>query len=152
VIARYGQAIERDLLERYGLDLAREWHSRRWRRLLNFIDNLPRNSAYVTALVEDEEYAEAVVAAEAGAQERHRPRRYMNEWSVEVELLSSVLDRLGELISVSVVAAGAKKAPKVAPAPRPMTAIERIRQKRRWRRHESLVSRVLPGKKQGGDT
>jgi hypothetical protein len=143
VITRYGQAIERDLLERYSVDLAAEFHGRRWRRLLNLIDNLPRNSAYVQAMVEDDDYADAVVAHEK-PHERPKPRRYMAEWSVEVELLSSVLDRLGELISVSMVAAGAKKAPKVAPAPRPMTAFERARSKRRWQNHNALVSRVLP--------
>jgi hypothetical protein len=151
VISRYGQAIERDLLERYGLDLAREFHGRRWRRLLNLIDNMPRNSGYVQAMVEDEEYAEAVVDMDK-RQEPAKPRRHMAEWSVEVELLSSLLDRLGELISVSMVAAGAKKAPKVAPAPRPATAFERVRNRRRWQQHHSLVARVLPAQNtQGGE-
>lgn len=100
-------------------------------------------------MVEDEEYAEAVLRHDTD-EPRTKPRRFMNEWSVEVELLSQLLDRVGELIAVSMVAAGAKKAPKVPPAPRPMTAIERVRNRLRVANHNTLVARVLPHK-QGGE-
>jgi hypothetical protein len=147
VIARYGQAIERDLLHRYHLDLATEWRSRRWRRLLNLIDHLPRNSAYFQALSNDDLFAAQMLdqedTAKAGA------KRAMSEWSVEVELLSSLLDRVGELISVTLAAAGAKKPPKVTPAPRPATAVERVRNRRRWEKHQWLTARMLPHKREG---
>ena len=75
-----------------------------------------------------------------------RPTRRIVEWSPDVELLSSIHDRLGELITVTLAAAGSKKPPKPEPAPRPRTALDRVRERRRSTQHRSLVSRMLPHK------
>ena len=127
------------------LDLATEWRSRRWRRLLNIIDHLPRTSAYREAVADDDDLARLLLRY--APPEPGRPQRRMSDWSAEVEVLTAVLDRLGELVQ-AVAAVGGAKPKKVPPAPRPVTAYERARGNRRAERHRSLVARVLPHKQQ----
>lgn len=141
MIARYGDAIEYDLAVR-GIDLAREWRSRRWRRLLNLIDHLPRDSAYVEALSDDEEMAERMLG-----QADRAPRRRMSEFSVEVELLSVIADRQAEIINALIARRGVKPA-RIKWQPRPETALERVRRRKRRRQHEALVAKVLPARAQ----
>lgn len=124
------------------LDLATEWRSRRWRRLLNVIDHLPRDSAYVEALTNDDAFAEAVLAQDIPA---GKPTRRMADWSPTVELMSSILDRLGEVVQ-AVAALGGAKPRKIAAAPRPVTARDRVAHRRRMENHRALVARVLPGR------
>lgn len=122
------------------LDLATEWRSRRWRRLLNVIDRLPRDSAYVEALANDEELAEQMLRRDRG--EEKKAKRRLSDWSPTVEVLTAILDRLGELTQ-AVAALGGAKPRKVPRAPYPVTAFDRVRNRNRSERHRSLVSRVL---------
>lgn len=108
------------------------------------IDHLPRSSAYGEALAADEELAAMMLKRSTGEDGR-RATRNMREWTAEVELLSTVADRLAELIQVVGATKGAK--PKqIVHQPRPVTAMQRVRARRRKRTHESLVSRLLPGR------
>lgn len=117
------------------------WRERRWRDLLTLIDWLPRNSAYMQAISDDEEFAEHVLNdPDASKKGDRRPR--VSEWSIEVEKLTDVVDRLGEVMQAVVAAAGSKP-PKVRPQPRPKTAIDRLREQRRYEHHRKVVSRVL---------
>jgi len=125
------------------LDLATEWRSRRWRRLLNIIDRLPRNSAYCEALTEDEELAEQVLKGPDPQQTA--PRRRMADWSPTVEMLTAILDRLGEL-TLAVAARRGAKPGKLPRGPYPTTAVERVRARKRIENHRALVARVLPHK------
>lgn len=125
-----------------GLDLATEWRSRRWRRLLNIIDRLPRTSAYVEAMIADEQLAEQLID-DKSEDERQKPSRRMSDWSVEVELLTYIFDRLGELTQ-AVAALGGAKPRQPQRAPYPATAMQRVRERRRKQRHLELVARVLP--------
>jgi hypothetical protein len=146
VIARYGKALEYDLLNSpMRLDLATEWRSRRWRRLLNIIEHLPRTSAYREAVAQDEDLARHMLSK--APLEESKPIRRMSDWSAEVELLTAVLDRLGEVVQ-AVAALGGAKPKKVPAAPRPVTAYERVHRRRRSERHRSLVARVLPHSRQ----
>lgn len=122
------------------LDLATEWRSRRWRRLLNIIDQLPRDSRYVEAMSLDEQLAERLLDRPT---DRKPPRRRLSDWSVQVELLTAILDRLGELTQ-AIAALGGAKPKKVPSAPVPATAMDRLRNRKRFEKHHSLVSRVLP--------
>jgi len=124
------------------LDLATEWRSRRWRRLLNIIDRLPRHSAYVEALTDDEEFAEAMLAQ--GIPPGKATRR-LADWSPTVELLTGILDRLAE-VTQAIAASRGVKPRKIVRAPHPVTALDRIRQRRRYETHRSVVARVLPHK------
>ncbi len=141
MIARYGRAIEYDLAG-LGMDLAIEWRRRRWRRLLSIIDRLPRTSAYVEALANDEDLARQVTERERGQPEQKRPSRRMSEWSPDVELLSVIANRLGDVVQAIVVSAGGKPH-KVPPMPHPVTAFDRVRRRRTVQRHRSLVDRVI---------
>jgi hypothetical protein len=93
----------------------------------------------VEALAADEELAATLPDAPAEPVER------WSEWSPERETLTVVADRLGELIRVSVAAAGGKP-PQSRLLPRPRTALDRVRTRSRWRQHERLVAKLLPDK------
>lgn len=143
---RYGEAIEADLLKHYGVDLAAEWQSRRWRRLLNLIDRLPRNSFLAEAVAADEDAAQAWL--DSGAQPGDRGERF-SEWSPERD----ALERLGDTLQVAVqaiVASTGQKPPAFKPAPRPVTEVERLRERRRILAHRALVARLLPSTRSGG--
>lgn len=122
------------------------WKTRRWRKLLNILDQLPRTSAYVQALAIDEELAEQRLADLPD----RKPvwTRDHREYTAEVEMLSAVFDRLGELVRVTAAMRGAKGG-QPQPAPRPMFAIDRVLRRRRRESHDSLVSRMLKRKPAG---
>lgn len=124
------------------LELAVEWRCRRWRRLLDIIDQLPRDSHYAEAISQDEGLAEQLLD-HPPKQELGRVVRRMSEWSVTVELLTAILNRLGELTQ-AVAALGGAKPRKVPSAPYPTTVLEKLRKRRRERNHRDLVARVLP--------
>ncbi len=126
------------------LDLATEWRSRRWRRLLNLIDQLPRTSRYAEAMAQDDRLAEQLIRSRA-QEPPGKTRRRMSDWSVQVELLTAILNRLGELTQAVAVLGGAKPK-KVSSAPVPLTAFDRARERERARKHRSVVARVLPNK------
>ncbi len=91
--------------------------------------------------------ADEDLAAEMLRQDRPepRPQRRMSDWTPEVELLSVVVDRLAEL-SQTVAASRGAKPRQIAPAPRPVTATDRVRERQRLVKHRSIVARVLPHK------
>ncbi len=143
LITRYGKAIEYDLRTIcHGMDLATEWRARRWRRLLNMIDHLPRDSAYVEAFCDDEEVAATLLG---GPEPQGQPQRRMSDYSVVVEVLSLLVDRVSELIGTVAASRGIKPR-KIPPAPRPETAADRLRKQRRRATHRRLVSKLLPHK------
>ncbi|MET0701728.1 MAG: hypothetical protein ABWY93_18915 [Mycobacterium sp.] len=78
--------------------------------------------------------------------------RRMQEWTPEVEMLTNVYDRLGEQISVTMAAAGARKPPRPRPAPRPKTAVDRVKARRREGTHKILTSKLLNRKEDGEGT
>lgn len=124
-----------------------EWRRRRWRRLLNLIEFLPRDSAYIEALSNDEEIAQQLLDKQIP---ERPPQRRMSEYSAVVEVLSLVADRIAELIGTVAASRGIKPR-RIQPAPRPVTALERLRKRRRRIRHRSLVSKLLPHKREEPD-
>jgi hypothetical protein len=89
----------------------------------------------------DDQVALAMLRSEDGKSKKSRRR--MSEWSAEAELLSTVADRIAELIQATVASRGAKPGT-FAAAPRPETALDRVREQERIRKHRALVARVLP--------
>ncbi len=77
--------------------------------------------------------------------EAPKAERRMSEYSVEVEILSTLVDRMSEMIQALLASRGVKPR-RIPPSPRPVTAFERMRKERRRTTHESLVSRLLPNK------
>lgn len=140
----YRTAAERDLWEVHRLDLSIEWQSRRWRRLLNLLDGLRRTSHIHEAMALDEDLAELYLERENRDPEtvqKQKAKRRPIEFSVEAELLSYAVDRLGELIVAQAVGRGARKR-KVEPMPRPDSALHRVRQRQARSKHQYTVARV----------
>ncbi len=123
------------------------WRSRRWRKLTNILEQLPRTSAYAQALATDEELAQEI--ARLPDSELDRPgewTRSHRDYTAEVEMLTAVFDRLGELILVSAASRGARGKP-ASPGPRPANAIEKVRRRLTRERHDNLVARVLKNRR-----
>lgn len=92
----------------------------------------PRDSPLTAAIADDPEFAQP------GAKVR-APR--LTEFSPEVEVLASVHDLLGSLLSV-VVSLGGGKPPKVTPYRRPVTAGQVAERAQARREHRELVYRL----------
>lgn len=118
------------------------FRDRKWRDLLLLIDWLPRNSAFMEAMSDDEEIAGQYLDQNKERDKKGSARPRMSEWSAEVERLTDLVDRMGEVVQ-AVIAVNGGKAPKLRPQPRPKTALDRVREKRRYEHHKKVVSRVL---------
>jgi len=105
------------------------------------VDGLPRNSRYAEAVSQDDELAEALVDKDDLVPVGPR----VSEFTPEVEMLTAIFDRLGELGQIFAASRGGK-AGRVQPAPRPRTARDRVARRRREKKHRSLVARLLPHK------
>lgn len=125
------------------LELAVEWRQRRWRRLLDIIDQLPRDSRYIEAVSLDEDVAEALLEHDTGDDRKVKPVRRMSEWSPTVELLTAILNRLAE-VAQAIAALGGAKPRAIPSAPMPTSVLERMRKRRRERQHKALMARILP--------
>lgn len=137
LLERYGEAIEADLTDQQ-VDLAQLWRERRWRRLLALVDQLPGTSRTMVAMAEDEELLAGLPEPEPGPP----PAPPLQTWTAEVEKLTLIADRLGELITAvhNTVAKRPGRPPR--PLPRPQTARDRVRRKQRRDRHNHLVSQL----------
>lgn len=68
-------------------------------------------------------------------------------WSSEIELLTSISGLLEALLSRTIAGQTKNgKGPKVSPAPRPHTAIDRLEQRNLEHQHDDLVAQLLPNK------
>ena len=119
------------------------WRKRKWRKLLNFIDHLPRNSFFMQAVSLDDEHVEMILASRQFAeQEPSGPS--MAIFSPEVERLDGIRNDLQANTIATLAAAGAKKLPRFTPRPVPETAFDRVAHRRRSAKHQQLVKRLLP--------
>lgn len=119
------------------LDFFRGVHS--WRKLANLLDRLPLSSAYREAWSNDPEVADFLL--DQPEPPPSRPQVPLSEYDTQTALLADVLDRLGDVI-VAVVGSAGGKPPKLPPAPRPVTGVERARARRERLAHEALVDEV----------
>jgi len=100
----------------------------------------------VAALSDDDAWAEQVLAAQRRGTARAGAAGVpMTHWSPEYERLTDLFDRVGELIRAVAMAGGGKPG-RVHPAPRPTTALERIRRRQARQQHRRLVGTLLPGR------
>lgn len=107
--------------------------------VLDYLEHLPRTSAYHAAVGADEEVAEAL----ARQREQAPKTPSTTEFSPEMQALATISDQL-QVIANILVAANGGKAGAVKPYPRPVTALQKARERRRYDQHQSLVARVLP--------
>lgn len=126
----YRNAVEADLQEIYQVDLGALWRSRRWRTLLNYIERLRRATHFGEATATDEKLAKLVLEDERRSKDGPPSmERRMSEFTVEAELLSLAVDRLGELLQVQVAKRGGQTR-SVKYQPRPKTAVAKLRERR----------------------
>lgn len=122
------------------------WRSRQVRRLLNLIDHLPQNTRFYEQVANDEEYAEMLLEAQERAErEGAAPPPTgspIHSWSPEVSILAVVVDKLSVLVEAQKAKPG-----QVMPYPRPKTAMERVKLRRRQSQHDNLVAQMVPGRK-----
>lgn len=134
---KYGDEIEADLQHHYRVDLLDFFRGRRsWRQLLNFIQKLPSSSLTTEAMADDDELA-ALMADRPVTNTGPR----LSEYTAEVARLDIILDRLSELISVTLQLNGGK-APRLRPAKRPETAYARLQRRRTEDKLGSLIAEV----------
>lgn len=118
--------------------MAEWWQQRRWKALLELIEQLPSTSRYQQALAMDREAAERILAAErradAEAEGETDPEwsPSLTEWTTEVTLLAEIRDMLPDLIQAvlsSIPRQKGKAAPRYSrpPFPRPKTALDEVR-------------------------
>lgn len=109
--------------------------------MLNLIDGLTlsQNSQYVQALMEDDEYAAAVLDADMPASLAPA----LADWPPEVDMLAKVVDLLQQQVRQFASANGGKGG-RFEPTPGPETAIERVRRLRVRAEYDYLMSLMEP--------
>lgn len=140
VLDRYLGEVTYDLAG-LGLDVPTLWRQRRWGLLWTVMIRLPRNSLTKEKLLDDDEFVSRSWPEDA--EESAPVAIRVSEFSPEVAALYDVIDRLGEVCSTVIGAAGGKPR-RVKPIRRPITAFERVKNRRRREAHQRLVARVLP--------
>lgn len=132
----------------YGVDLARWWQDRRYRGLLELIDQLPQASRYMEAVANDPEQARLIAEARSkgsGEGEAWSPR--LAEFDLHARLMRDQIQALMGVQAAVIAAAGAKP-PKIDPYPVPVTEIDRAveRANRAWA--QSIIDTFTPGRSQ----
>jgi len=130
-----------------GTDPYTLWRTRAWRKLLNLIDHLPQNTWYHAAVSMDVEHAMMVLEAQERAERLGQPGPPkgpgLQTWSPEVAELVGLRDDVRNQTAVIVKSNGGNaREPK--PLPRPATANETARLRKRMRDHDILRRRMLP--------
>lgn len=140
ILDRYGDAIEADLHETFGVDLLdffRGVHP--WRKLDNFIKRLGSRSTseFFAALANDESQVKDLPDEVFKATYAPQPPA-LTEYTAEVRRMDALIYLVGELITAT---AGSGTAPK--PPQGPMTAFQREKDRRSQRRLDALEAEVL---------
>ena len=99
-------------------------------------------------MADDEELAEQW--ADAPESPSTGPR--LSEYTPEVAGLDKIYDRLGELIAITVQAHSGKKAPRIRPAKRPETALEKVRKRLAEQRVTSIIDEVMEAQQRWAET
>lgn len=107
--------------------------------LLEYVDGLPSHSRFAAAIANDDEAAEQLLALADDAPASSAPP--LTDMTPEAQRLDAVIDRLGEVARAVIGAAGGKP-PKLKPTPRPVNALQRVRERAAEARHEALVDYI----------
>lgn len=100
------------------------------------LDRLPAASHYWEAVAGDEEIAEARAGRAGRPKGRSGPK--LSEFNPVVSELAVISDRIGSVLSVLT-----RGEAKIEPRPRPVTALERVEERRRVARLRALEDEVL---------
>lgn len=149
MVHRFGEGIEYDLRGHLtGVDLGTMFRERRWRELLNLLDQLPQDTHMNRLLTTDEEYMKAVLGDAEPSEDDAGPKPpSMAHWSQTNAMLAQLIDAVNRLTAVNQGIAGAKD-PKFSPYPRPESAAADIMARRArevaMQKHQELVDILLP--------
>jgi hypothetical protein len=133
-------------MQERGLDLLTEIRQRRWRKLLNMIDRLPYSSHYRQEMLNDPEFARAIVERQAKQNTPTKGGIPVREYTQEVDLLRTLIVAVRALQATVSGALGGKPG-RIEPPPGPITLLRQMENDVRRAAHESLVDRVLPEKR-----
>lgn len=138
LIRRYRAEIRADLQERYGVDLARWWRERRFRALLDLVDQLPGASRLNEAIQNDPEQAEVIARnidqlKQRGEGERGQWSPRVAEYDLHANLLRDLIQSVLGLRAAVIASAGGKPG-SVPTYPVPVTEVDRAtaRLERAW--------------------
>ena len=113
--------------------------------VLDYLEHLPRTSAYHSAVANDEDLARQVMASDEVPKASKAPP--LTEFSPEVAALAEIRDVLAQTLNVLVKVNNGKPSP-FRPFPRPETAVDKAlksaRDRVRFQHHQSLTKRLLP--------
>lgn len=99
---------------------------------------MPAHSHYIEAYADDDEVAE-LLARDKREEVAIPPP--LSQWNPLVAELATLNDRIATLIRLQ--ASGDVQIP---PRQRPVTEIDRARERRKWTDHQRLVGRLLPNR------
>ena len=141
-MSRFTRQVEIDLPDSTNL-----WQERRWGLLSAKVDRLPRNSATVVAMLDDDEYVAMVKKARAegeAAKESQNPIMPRSDVTSEVDLLMGIYNQLEKLrMGMGATAPGYKPTMwEVAKAK--IDEVANVSSFRKPRHHDFLVSKLLP--------
>jgi hypothetical protein len=144
LLERYGEAIQADLAWR-GWDLALLWRQRRWQLLLTLVDHLPGTSHTLSAMADDDELAARLPETKPGPPP-------LESWTPEVDKLTLIADRLGELITAVHNTVAKRRAKPPRPLPRPQTARDRLKRQRGRAKHDHVKAQLARAAAEGRPT
>lgn len=108
------------------------WRERKWRKLANLIDKLPRWSLYQEAKAKDPELALLLEGIESPEFERR-----FSEWTPLVEAIASLHDLLAIYVAN-------QRTTDVAKFPRPVSAWERSHDRLRVESYHAAIAFLFP--------
>lgn len=124
------------------MDLAEWWQRRRWKALLELIDELPAASRLNEAIQNDPEQAKIIATIPLGDGEDWAPK--VRDYDLTAMLLREIREMLASLYQLEHAKGSGKRPPAIKPLPVPFTEVDRQRllETREWA--DSLIARLTP--------
>lgn len=112
--------------------------------MYRFLERLPRYSHFHASVLEDDDSVEQLLARTRDGDES-KSTFGMQGWTYERELLTTIVDALGQLHATLIqVNSENGRRPDIPMLGRPRTAIDRVEKRQAWREHKRRVSMLIP--------
>lgn len=129
------------------------WRARRFRRLLNLIDHLPRNTYYSQAVMNDPEHMAMLDRVKEQGDPGPPPLPPLATWSAEVDMGATINDSIQQLMDAlirsNVDKAHQKSVPPIKWTPRPGRPVDSVKKdmltpEEKKARHQRAVELFKP--------